>query len=74
MKKRFLCVACCCMLFSASLSAQDVLNAELAQRVDNIAKTIKSEEKYSAKEFDGLLKGKNKKNIPLLVAIGQAYL
>lgn len=74
MKKRFLCVACCCMLFAASLSAQDVLNAELAQRVDNIAKTIKSDEKSAAEEFDGLLKGKNKKNISLLVAIGQAYL
>ena len=71
---RFLCVACCCMLFSVSLSAQESLDAELSRKVNTIAETIKSNPDSAEDEFDDLLKGKNKKNISLLIAIGRAYL
>lgn len=65
---------CCGLLLSSSLWAQDPITADLTKQVEQIAKTIKSDPTNAGKSFDELLKGKNKKNLDLYVAIGQAYL
>lgn len=75
MKKRFLSLLCGGILMSASALAQDyTLAPELAQQVNQIAETIKSNPEEADDSFSALLKGKNKKNETLVVAIGEAYL
>lgn len=74
MKNRSLGFICCCFLFSASMWGQEPLSSDLNQQVTQIAKMIKDNPKGAEEGFDGLLKGKNKKNIPLLLSIGKAYL
>ena len=68
-------IICCGLLLSAaSLQAQEPLAADLSKQVESIAATIKDNPTAAADAFDDLAKGKNKKNISLLIAIGNAYL
>lgn len=60
--------------FALSLWAQEPLEAGLTEQVEAIAASIKEHPQTAAEGFDNLLKGKNKKNVSLLVAIGDAYL
>ena len=60
--------------FALSLWAQEPLTTGLAEQVQALAASIKEHPQAAAEGFDSLLKGKNKKNVPLLVAIGDAYL
>lgn len=57
-----------------SLYAQEPLTAGLTEQVQTLAGSIKEHPQVAAEGFDNLLKGKNKKNVSLLVAIGDAYL
>lgn len=74
MKNKVFGILCCSFLLSVSLQAQEPLSSELSKQVDQIAATIKDNPDAAAESFDELTKGKNKKNISLLVAIGNAYL
>ena len=74
MKNKVFGVLCCSFLFSVSMYAQEPLSPELSKQVEQIAATIKNNPDAAAESFDELAKGKNKKNISLLVAIGNAYL
>ena len=75
MKNKILCFVCSGMIFSASYCyAQETLTAETHRLITQIASGINETPETAAKEFSELLKGKNKKNISLLVAIGNAYL
>lgn len=67
-------VACCALFMATTLSAQKELDPELQKQVDQIATTIKSDPSGAAKAYEELLKGKNKKNVSLIAAIGTAYL
>lgn len=60
--------------FALALCAQEPLTTGLAEQVNTLAASIKEHPQAAAEGFDSLLKGKNKKNVPLLVAIGDAYL
>ena len=71
MKKRFLSLLCGGILMSASALAQDyTLAPELAQQVNQIAETIKSNPEEADDSFSALLKGKKNKHQPLVGAIG----
>ena len=74
MKNKVFGILCCSFLLSASLYAQEPLSSELSKQVEQIAATIKDNPSAAAEGFDELVKGKNKKNVSLLVAIGNAYL
>lgn len=74
MRKKTFGMLCCCFLLSATLQAQEPLSTELTQQVEQIAATIKDNPTAASESFDALLKGKNKKNAALIVAIGKAYL
>ena len=67
MKNRSLGFICCCFLFSASMWGQEPLSSDLNQQVTQLAKMIMDNPKGAEEGFDGLLKGKNKKNIPFLL-------
>ena len=69
-----LCVVCCSLFLSATLWAQKPLSDDLQQQVNQIAATIKDDPASAIKAFDELTKGKNKKNVALVVAIGNAFL
>lgn len=56
---------------STPLSAQSVDNEEGLAKVKEL---IKSDSPQTTNEINALLKGKNKKNVELLVAIGRTYL
>ena len=71
--KKSLCFVCCSLL-SASLWAQEPLASDLSKEVDRVAALIKSNPAGASDGFKELLKGKNKKNVALIVAIGQEYL
>ncbi|MDM8306654.1 tetratricopeptide repeat protein [Phocaeicola salanitronis] len=74
MKTKVLSALCFSFLLSASLYAQEPLSQDMAKQVDKIAAMIKDNPDAAEDAFDELLKGKNKKNVSLLVAIGRAYL
>ena len=75
MKNNLLCLVYCGLMFSASYGfAQEPLTTEVSRQVEQIAAGIDKTPEEAAKEFNRLLKGKNKKNISLLIAIGNAYL
>ena len=74
MKTKVLSALCFSFLLSASLYAQEPLSQDMAKQVDKIAAMIKDNPDAAEDAFDELLKGKNKKNVSLLVAIGKAYL
>lgn len=75
MNNKILCLVCSGIIYSASYSyAQKNLSDEVTRQITQIAASINDTPETAAKEFNELLKGKNKKNIPLLVAIGNAYL
>lgn len=63
-----------CGLLATALYAQEPLATDLAQQVEKIAATIKSDPLAADKAFGELLKGKNKKNISLYIAISEVYL
>lgn len=71
--KKSLCFVCCSLL-SASLWAQEPLATDLSKEVTRVAALIKSNPEGATDGFKELLKGKNKKNVGLIVAIGQEYL
>lgn len=72
MNKRFYFL--CSSLFVLSMWAQEPLENELARQVKALSAELKENPQAAAEGFENLLKGKNKKNISLLVAIGEAYL
>ena len=74
MKTRVLSAFCLSFLLSASLYAQEPLTPDMTKQIDKIAAMIKDNPDAAEDAFDELLKGKNKKNVSLLVAIGKAYL
>ena len=74
MKTKVLSALCFSFLLSASLYAQEPLSQDMVKQVDKIAAMIKDNPDAAEDAFDELLKGKNKKNVSLLVAIGKAYL
>lgn len=74
MKTKVLSALCFSFLLSASLYAQEPLSQDMVKQVDKIAAMIKDNPDAAEDAFDELLKGKNKKNVSLLVAIGRAYL
>lgn len=75
MNNKILCLVCSGIIYSASYSyAQKNLSDEVTRQITQIAASINDTPETAAKEFNELLKGKNKKNIPLLVGIGNAYL
>lgn len=75
MNNKILCLVCSGIIYSASYSyAQKNLSDEVTRQITQIAASINDTPETAAKEFNELLKGKNKKNVPLLVAIGNAYL
>ncbi len=74
MNYRKILVACCALFMATTLSAQKALDSELQTQVDQIATIIKNDPSGAAKAYEDLLKGKNKKNVSLIAAIGAAYL
>lgn len=75
MKNSSLCIICLGLLLSSSaLHAQQSLTTELSEQVQNISALLKDSPESAEKAIDALIKGKNKKNISLLVAIGNVYL
>lgn len=63
------------LIYSTSCSfAQEKLTAETEQQIAQIAADINKTPEAAGREFNELLKGKNKKNVSLLVAVGNAYL
>lgn len=61
-------------MFSAYLNAQEPLTTDQEKQLDKIGAMVKSDPAAASKELSELLKGKNKKNISLLVAVGNMYL
>lgn len=74
MKNKVLTFVCCSFLFSAYLNAQEPLTTDQEKQLDKIGAMVKSDPAAASKELSELLKGKNKKNISLLVAVGNMYL
>lgn len=72
MKKSVLIVIGLCM--ALMVWGQTGVDSEWSPQVKQAAAWIDENPALAAKTFDGLLKGKNKKNTSLLVAIGRAYL
>lgn len=57
-----------------SMNGQTVTDAAWKSQVKQAAETIQTDPSKASAAFDELLKGKNKKNVALLVEIGRAYL
>lgn len=74
MRNKVLGLVCCGFLFTSSLWAQESLTTDLVQQVEQIAKAIKTDPATATKSFDELLKGKNKKNVSLYIAVSKAFL
>lgn len=74
MKTKVLSALCFSFLLSTSLYAQEALTPDMTKQIEKIAAMIKDNPDAAEDGFDELLKGKNKKNVALLVAIGKAYL
>ena len=72
MKKIVLTVMSLCL--AATLWGQTPAGSEWTSQVKQAAALIKTDPAQASAAFDELLKGKNKKNVSLLVEIGQAYL
>lgn len=72
MKKIVLTVMSLCL--AATLWGQTSAGSEWTPQVKQAAALIKTDPAQASAAFDELLKGKNKKNVSLLVEIGQAYL
>lgn len=74
-KNKVLYLICSGLIYSTSYCfAQEKLTDEIQQEIAQIAAGINKTQEAANRGFNELLKGKNKKNISLLVAIGNAYL
>lgn len=73
MKKNFLFCCCAGLLFAGMVSAQTPA-ADWQAGVDQLKELIKNDPEQAEDFAKDLTKGKNKKNLDLMVAVGEAYL
>lgn len=75
MKKNVVKVlACAGMLFWAGTLAAQTPQSEWQKSVETLKSTIKSNPEQAEDDAKALVKGKNKKNVDLIIAISRAYL
>ncbi len=75
MKKNVVKVLVCAgMFFGAGTLAAQTPQSEWQQSVENLKNTIKSNPEQAEDDAKALVKGKNKKNADLIIAISRAYL
>lgn len=71
MKCRF--VLCCVSMLFAGMLCVQAQTPEWQAGVDKVKELIKSDPDAALKEVNTLLKGKNKKNVELIIALARAY-